>query len=350
MSGTSVDGIDAVVVDFGTTPPSLVASHSHTFSDELTGLIHKLINNPVAHLHAMGNLDTWLGQVFADATLEAIKFAGLKPEEITAVGSHGQTIWHQPERDYPFSWQLGNPSVIAKRTGIPVVADFRQADIALGGQGAPLVPAFHRALFSGTDRVIANIGGIANITVLSGDETMGFDTGPGNTLMDAWIQVHQDARYDQDGTWAAQGKVDQELLRKLLATPYFAQAAPKSTGRELFHLAWLREHVGEQSAVDVQATLLELTAISLSDACNEYSAEEVLVCGGGAHNTQLMQRLSQLCATTVNSTATQGVDPDWIEGMAFAWLAKAFMERTPGNVPSVTGASAATILGGLFLP
>jgi len=280
--------------------------------------------------------------------------------QIIAIGSHGQTIRHRPpgSPEGTFTLQIGDPNLIAELTGINTVADFRRRDMAAGGQGAPLVPAFHRAIFHSPNknRVIVNIGGMANITWLPAQgPVIGFDTGPGNVLMDTWIAEHLGKSYDQDGAWATSGQVCTTLLAELLAEPYFKMLAPKSTGRENFNRSWLEDHlrrlVSTPALGDIQATLLELSAITIADSIKglDQIPKEVFVCGGGAYNTALMQRLARLMPQdSVASTAALGVDPQWIEAMAFAWLAQQTLNHRPGNLREVTGATREVILGGVY--
>lgn len=367
MSGTSVDAIDAVLVDFAPAQPSLIASHSHPIPDSIKSRINQLCHpstqtlekSTIDPIDVLGELHVQLGQLFADATLALLAQAKVNAQDVQAVGSHGQTIRHRPEGTFPFSLQIADPNTIAQRTGITTVADFRLRDMAAGGQGAPLVPAFHQAAFhsEAVDRIILNIGGIANITLLNKNasaKVTGFDTGPGNTLMDQWIKQHRGLTYDPEGSWASQGAVRQDLLEKLLAHPYFAQPSPKSTGREMFNLAWLTATLAELDgikAADVQRTLLELTVdtIALAIKAQGIKNGELLVCGGGYHNHLLLAELAaKLPAFSVAGTTAAGCPPDWVEAMAFAWLAKQNVDQLPGNLHSVTGAEKPVILGGLY--
>lgn len=363
MSGTSADGVDAVLVDFNKPEPKLVAKLSTAFPRKLRTCIHDLCEPSFNELDRAGALDTQLGRIFSDAVLELLKAAKVSSTDVKAIGSHGQTIRHRPpgnNSSLPFTWQVGDPNTIVSRTNITTVADFRRRDMALGGQGAPLVPAFHEAVFSHKEktRAIVNIGGIANISwLVPNQETLGFDTGPGNNLMDLWISRHKNQNLDEDGAWAQSGIYSTELLAAALTHSYFTKKIPKSTGREDFNLAWLDQTLAslsfEISPQDVQATLLMLTVESIArhiELCIKDNAHvEVYVCGGGALNGALMaslrQRLSQHILTT---TSTLGLDPDWVEAVAFAWLAKQTIENLAGNIPSVTGASSASILGGIY--
>ncbi|MDT8387770.1 MAG: anhydro-N-acetylmuramic acid kinase [Thiogranum sp.] len=360
MSGTSVDGIDAVVADLSEIIPRLMFAHTYPWRASLREKILATIASPAnISLAELGDLDAALGEAFAEAAVAAVAAAKLDCNQITAIGSHGQTLFHAPDGARGFSLQAGDPNRIAEISGITTVADFRRRDIAAGGQGAPLVPAFHRMLFQTPDvsRAIVNIGGMANITLLPKDcdAISGFDTGPGNVLLDAWHQRHRDGSYDPQGTWSSGGAVSTPLLEQFLAHPYFTQPPPKSTGREVFCLAWLEEQIercGQPVApVDVQRTLVELTARTIADAILRYEsgAGEILVCGGGAHNQVLMRRLADLLdPAIVESTEPYGLHPDWVEAMAFAWLAQRALTGQPGNVPAVTGARHAVVLGAIY--
>ena len=358
MSGTSADGIDAALVDFSSDYPKLHASYYSPYSRELRERIHGLLSVSGNQIHALGELDIILGKEFAKAANALLASEHLSSKDIQAIGSHGQTIYHYPKPPFPYTLQIGDPNIIAAETGITTIADFRRKDMAYGGQGAPLVPAFHQYILGSEEknRAVVNIGGIANVTLLANDLTepvIGFDTGPGNVLLDSWINKHQKLAHDEKGKWAAEGKVNGPLLKKLLADPYFILPAPKSTGREYFHLSWLQNNLVDEkiAAEDVQATLTELTAQSILMVIKNYfSTAEILICGGGVHNTHLMNRLSQLAAPNfpVDSTARYGLAPDWIEAMAFAWLAKQTLNKQHGNLPSVTGAMQKAILGGVY--
>lgn len=366
MSGTSADAIDAALIRLAPADErgiELVAVHKHPLPPEIRRRIQALTRPGAASdaLEEAGALDTLLGELFAEAALALLAKAKRRPEEVRAIGSHGQTLRHRPDGSAPFTLQIANPAVIAERTGITTVADFRRRDLAAGGQGAPLVPAFHRHVFHvpGRARAILNIGGIANLTYLPAepqDAVRGFDTGPGNTLLDQWIQRHRGEDYDRNGQWAAGGRVVPALLEALLADPYFARPPPKSTGREYFHLGWLERHLGAiasfaPAAQDVQATLLQLTARSAARALREFlpPVEELYVCGGGAHNSALIAALAEeLAGIPVQTTDALGLAPDWVEAAAFAWLAHQTLEGRPGNLPSVTGARREVVLGGIY--
>ena len=356
-SGTSMDGIDAALVSFGDGSVEVHATHAHRYPIELRKRLIAAIRNPdKCTIDETGQLDQWTGACFRDAVLTLLADAQVAADQVTAIGSHGQTLRHQPDADHPFTIQVGDPTIIAKGTGITTVADFRRADLALGGQGAPLTPLFHEWLFrrAGSNKVILNIGGIANITILPAADqaSSGFDTGPGNTLLDAWINKYREESFDPNGSWAAQGTIDDDLLSRLLADPYFQAAPPKSTGFEYFNLEWLEAAgTAKIAPVDVQATLCALTARSVSAAIQNFAAatSEVFVCGGGVHNAELMMQLrAALANSQVNSTAVVGLDPDWVEAAAFAWLAMRNMDGLTGNLPAVTGAQRAAILGAIF--
>lgn len=361
LSGTSIDGIDVALVRFAPRP-ELVASHGKAYPAELRRELLALCVPGENEIDRMGRADVAVGRLFAAAVNELLVKAGVAPDEVSAVGSHGQTIRHRPGFAPPFTLQIGDPNVIATLTGLPVVADFRRKDMALGGQGAPLVPAFHEAIFrqSGIDRVVVNIGGIANLTVLPANTTQpiaGCDTGPGNTLLDAWSRRVLNEPMDRGGALAARGRVVPKLLEALLADPYFKKTPPKSTGPEHFSLEWLERHlaaVGRVADADVQATLLALTARTITDAIRQFPGldrPEVFVCGGGAHNDALMRALQEsLADCAVRRTDVLGVPVDWVEAMAFAWLAYRRWHELPGNNPGVTGAARPAVLGGLFLP
>lgn len=360
MSGTSVDGIDAALVDFSDQKPHVIASHYTPYTPELREKIFTLCQKGENEIHRMAELDIILGQAFAAAVKTLLNKACVSYQDILAIGSHGQNIRHHPHMPYRFTLQIGDPNIIAAETGITTVADFRRKDIAFGGQGAPLVPAFHHYLLgdSNHNRAIVNIGGIANITLLSKnhqDSVLGFDTGPGNALSDAWIALHENKPYDKHGAFAAKGQCHEKLLSALLLDPYFHLPAPKSTGREYFNLNWLNTYLAKYdtplSNEDVQATLIELTAKSIVLAINQYQKDsEIIICGGGIHNHLLMQRLQQLASSscTVSSIANYGVDPDLVEAIAFAWLARQTINKKPGNLPHVTGAKSSAILGGIY--
>jgi anhydro-N-acetylmuramic acid kinase len=359
MSGTSMDGIDAAIVSFDPSGIDIIATLEKGYPDTLRRALLNAVSTPVDQpIDNLGSIDRQVGECFRDAALEILKRSGVAASDVRAIGSHGQTVRHQPDAIAPYSLQIGNPATIASDTGIETVADFRSADIAVGGQGAPLVPPFHQWLFGDADddRAIVNIGGIANVTLLKSDGSpvIGFDTGPGNTLLDRWIQKHQKTPFDRLGEWAASGVCMDALLERLLSFAYFDLPPPKSTGLEDFNLEWLSEYgVRNHKPADVQATLAELTARTIADSLRTHAADtsELFVCGGGAHNKDLLRRLAvQLPNTKVDTTAAVGLDPDWVEAVAFAWLAKRTMNNETGNLPSVTGASRKVILGEIHSP
>lgn len=355
ISGTSADGIDAALVDLSSTKPKLLATHFTPYEENLRRPILDLYQPGADEINRLGQLDVLIGKTFAHAANTLLEKNNLTRDKIAAIGSHGQTIRHHPKFEYPFTLQIGDPNVISAETGITTIADFRRRDIALGGQGAPLVPGFHYHIFFGkSDRIIVNIGGIANITLLPANimqPIVGYDTGPGNALLDAWAEKHLQKPRDENGAWAATGKVNTQLLEKLLCDPYFKSAYPKSTGREYFHLEWLQPYLPREiNPVDVQATLVELTARSILEAINNHFARgEIFICGGGVHNGFLMSRIKSLAKNfSVESTETFGVNPDWVEAMAFAWLAQQTLKKKSGNITTVTGAKQPVILGGVY--
>ncbi|MDJ0761098.1 MAG: anhydro-N-acetylmuramic acid kinase [Woeseiaceae bacterium] len=352
MSGTSRDGIDAVAVTFSDKSLEILATHSHPYPDNLADALSRLVDSPEStNLDQLGELHAWVGDVFGEAA-ESIQAKITAPgASVIAIGSHGQTIRHGPDSDHPFSLQIGCGARIAATSGVDTVADFRSADIAAGGQGAPLVPPFHQWLLAAPDKrtAVANIGGIANVTLLDGTHSVtGFDTGPGNSLMDAWIRRYQGKPFDDGGRWAGTAAANAALLQRMLDDPYFARPSPKSTGFEYFNLDWLDRFEPADPAV-TQATLLALTATTIADAVSTFGAERLLVCGGGAHNNALMRALADaLPGLVVETTETDGVHPDWVEATAFAWLARERIHNRPANSPSVTGASRPVCLGAVY--
>jgi anhydro-N-acetylmuramic acid kinase len=351
-----MDAIDAALVDFDAAPLRVVAVSATPFDPPLKARITAVIDHAGSvPLDEIGQIDVEVGRAFARATNELLRVAGISTGQVSAVGSHGQTLRHRPDLPAPFTWQVGDPNVLAEMTGITVVADFRRRDVAAGGQGAPLLPVFHDQVFrsSDEDRVIANLGGIANITILKRDATVtGFDTGPANRLLDAWIGLHRSQEYDADGAWAASGKVDITLLRELKDEPYLKLPPPKSTGRELFNLPWLQGKLGrfERRPEDVQATLQQFTAETVADAVKQHApAAALYLCGGGAHNRALLKVLGPLLAPNrVASTLELGLNPDYVEAVAFAWFAKNTLEGRTSSAGSVTGAKGARVLGGVY--
>jgi anhydro-N-acetylmuramic acid kinase len=361
MSGTSLDGIDAGLVDFSDGQIKLIAFEYFPFSKAIRHTIQQLSHpdNPI-QLKLYGATDTELGVLFAHAVNELLRQTSISANHVIAIGSHGQTIYHAPDISSAFSLQIGDPNVIAEQTGITTIADFRRRDIAAGGQGAPLVPAFHRAIFSPLFNLdeknisIINIGGISNITYLSSDTTVGFDIGPGNTLIDYWVQKNLKHAYDKDGNWAKTGKPNLDLVNALKEDPYFKLIPPKSTGKEYFSPVWLDEkisHFSDTSPEDIQASLCQLTADSISEAIQQYAplTHHTLICGGGIHNNCLINMVKQNLPHPVSSTAEFGINPDHIEAMAFAWLARQTIKHLPGNLTEVTGAQSPVILGGIYL-
>ena len=358
ISGTSADGIDAALCSFDPSP-HLHAALTHPYPHDLRSRILELAQGDGATtLDEIGALDARIGACFADSALALLERAKIDPQEVRAIGSHGQTLRHRPYANPRFTLQLGDPNLIAESLGITTVADFRRADFAADGQGAPLLPVFHAALFARASETtgVLNLGGIANLTVLHADgSVLGFDVGPANSLLDAWCALHTGETFDRDGTFGSYGQVDHAVLQRLLEDDYFRATPPKSTGREHFHLDWLRARLGgnEPRPEDVQATLVELTARSVADAVDAHAsaAREILVCGGGVHNPLLMHALrSALAPRCARSTAEFGVDPDYVEAMAFAWLARERLEGRPGNLPGVTGAKGPRVLGGVYAP
>lgn len=357
ISGTSADAVDAALVQCEDGKPRLLKARGLPIPAALRKKILDLYTPGNNEIDRLGELDRELGSLFSQAALELIASAGMKPEQVTAIGSHGQTIRHRPDAALPFTLQIGDANTIAELTGITTVTDFRRRDMVCGGEGAPLTPGLHSAVFASSqaDRAILNIGGIANITMLTRHgTTRGLDIGPGNGLMDSWAERHLGLAYDKDGAWAATGKVNEDLLQDFLQHPFFARSAPKSTGREEFTLGWVDEVLRRHPAVEphhVQATLLQLTAISIAQSIMSScpTGTEIYVCGGGAHNTFLFRQLQiSLPGYPLASTARLGIDPDWVEAIAFAWLAMRTLNNLPGNLKEVTGAARNVILGGIY--
>jgi anhydro-N-acetylmuramic acid kinase len=349
MSGTSLDAVDCAIVAFPADRPRLLGTASMPMPNSIRERLLRLRFQEHGEIDDACEAGIELARLYAAAVEAARGQAGPAAGRLRAIGAHGQTIRHRPERGYTV--QAGNPALLAELTGCPVIGDFRSRDIAAGGQGAPLASAFHRAAFSetGTSRAIVNIGGIANVTRIEADGAVsGFDCGPGNALLDEWIERHRGERYDRDGAWAASGRSDPALLRRLLAEPYFALPPPKSTGRDRFHLGWLGSALtGAEDPVDVQATLLELTATTIARAVVD--SDEVYLCGGGAYNAALVERLATRTAPQpLATTAALGWAPEWVEAAAFAWLARECLAGRPGNLPAVTGARGARVLGAIY--
>jgi len=358
ISGTSVDGIDAALVEIGETACRLVASHFEPYYEQLRHDLQHAAQRPAdAGLWTLGRLHTLTGEAFGEAAGRLIERAAVDASAIRAIGSHGQTLLHGPDRDAPFTLQVGDPSIIAERTGLVTVADFRSGDMAAGGQGAPLAPAFHAWAFSAADeRAVLNLGGIANITRLRpGAPVIGFDTGPASTLLDYWSLRQRGKPYDENGDWSAGGNVRQDLLERLLQDEWLARPPPKSTGVDYFSPAWLDEHLADfvgAAPRDVQATLAEFSAATVADALVAHTrAQEIGVCGGGAHNSDLLHRITKrLPGRTLVNTERWGIAADWVEAAAFAWLAQRRLARLPSNEPAVTGASRAISLGAVYRP
>lgn len=369
ISGTSVDGLDLALLTVGSDArPAAADTHTEEvrirfgpaatvpFPAPLRAALLALGQPGADDLDRIGQADAELGRFIGEAINAFLAQHAVAAADVSAIGSHGQTIRHRPDLPAPFTWQIGDPNQIAEQTGITTVADFRRRDMAAGGQGAPLVPAFHEALFRRQDesRVIANIGGIANITHLCADPmrpVTGFDTGPGNALLDAWCAAHTGRPMDVDGTWARSGTLVNPLLEALLGEPYLAEPPPKSTGRESFNLAWLeRYEPAAHAPEDVQRTLLEYTAISLIEAIARWAmpAERLVVCGGGRRNGFLMERLAELTSMPVEVSELLGYDGDAMEAAAFAWLASRRLAALPGNAPDVTGADGLRVLGAIY--
>ena len=353
MSGTSLDGVDAVLADFSGSRPRLLAQAHGAFEASLKRDLLSLNSSGSDEIDRAALAGNALAKHYAAAVSDLLSTAGSKPASVRAIGCHGQTVRHRPERGY--TTQIGNPALLAELTGILVVADFRSRDVAAGGQGAPLAPAFHAAVFAeaAEDRAALNLGGIANLTILPRQgEVTGFDSGPGNCLLDLWAARHLGRPMDEDGVWASGGQVIPALLQRLLQDPYFSATPPKSTGRDLFNETWLLSKLtGGEAPQDVQATLLELTASCTADALARHGrgVRRVIACGGGTKNTALMRRLGALLAPAViESSDRHGVDPQLVEATAFAWLAKRTLEGAPGNLPSVTGARGARVLGAIY--
>lgn len=361
ISGTSRDGVDAALVSFADDAPELEAALCLPYPPALAAELDLLIRSGKRpHPAAKRELDARVAAHFGDAVFQLLEKASVGHADITAIGSHGQTVWHQPDGPAPVSVQLGDPQEIARKTGVVTVGDFRRADIEAGGQGAPLAPLLHRELFvtSPTEttgsRIVLNLGGIANVSILGGKETVsGFDTGPANCLLDAWISRHLEKPFDRDGRWSSGGAVDPDLLRAMLADSWFARPAPKSTGVEYFNLSWVEGYLRNRSTGvrDVQATLAELAASSIAAAISPFAVNDVLVCGGGVHNGDLLQRLrNHLPGIPVRSTTDMGLDPDWIEAVLFAWLARERLAGRAQDTRRITGARRPVLLGSIHQP
>ena len=362
MSGTSLDGVDIALTDIHSNQTKLIAADFTPMPENLREKVTALIQSGETTLQALGELDHQFGLLYSDCVNAFLRKHELKPEQVEAIGCHGQTVWHSPKSQFPFTMQIGDMNLLAAKTGITVVGDLRRKDMAFGGQGAPLVPAFHQAVFFDPNwaTVVLNIGGISNISLLIPEQpVIGFDTGTGNTLLDQWIEKHQGKAYDKNGEWAASGQVNPDLLAVLLDEDFFQLPPPKSTGRELFNLAWLENKIqkitGKTTALlpkDVQATLAEFTVQSIVLALNNIQTIlpcRLLVCGGGAKNQVIMNGLKQaLLNWRIQLTTELELDIDYVEAAAFAWLAYRRMHNLPANLPSVTGATSAVSLGAIF--
>ncbi|MCB1755999.1 MAG: anhydro-N-acetylmuramic acid kinase [Gammaproteobacteria bacterium] len=353
MTGTSADGVDAALVEFEDHSPRLLDKYFHPYPADLRKRIIALAHSDHVGFDELFLLDAQIAEQLAIAVERLLRQADCTPGRVSAIGSHGQTIRHRPQAGLRYTVQIGNPNILVARTGIDVITDFRRADMAFGGQGAPFASLFHEQVFreAGKHTVVLNLGGIANITVLQDDrEVIGFDTGPANALLDDWIKINKGLDHDADGAWAASGTPDPKLLASMLADDYFKQAPPKSTGREYFGGPWLDKHLknNTSAAVDVQATLCELTARTIADAIERHcpACEQVYTCGGGAKNQELLRRLGQsLPGITLLKPESVGIDGDFLEAMVFAWLAERHLDGLPGNLPSVTGSRRAVICG-----
>lgn len=349
MSGTSLDGADIVVVDFNENI-SVIAQCNVPYPEDLYQKILSL--RTTQNIRVIASLDVLLGKFFAEAILNFLNDSNIDPDKIIAIGLHGQTIDHQVDIEPFYSVQIGDANQVSFLTNITTVADFRRKDMAAGGQGAPLVPAFHQAAFMGLKKniCIVNIGGIANITYIpQHGKIIGFDTGPGNGLLDNWIQLHLGHKFDMSGLWGEKGQVDENILEAMLADSYFHKKYPKSTGREYFNMSWLDSFdLSLKKPIDIQATLCELTAKSICDSILKFDVDEIIVCGGGVRNLDLISRLARISKLEVSTTNKYGLDSDMLEAMAFAWLARQTINMQAGNLPSVTGASQALTLGGVY--
>jgi anhydro-N-acetylmuramic acid kinase len=357
MSGTSQDGLDAALVAIDEQHCELLCAKTTPFPESLANGLAGLIRDARGDLRQLGTLHSMFGEFAAGCTLALLDEAGHSAADVRGIGFSGHTVYHQPDPPHAFTMQIGNPNLIAAATGIDTVADIRGMDVACGGQGAPLLPAFHVWQFSDPRevRVVVNIGGIGNVTCLvPGRSPTGFDSGPGNTLMDGWCRRHGRGTFDVDGRWASSGTVVTELLRSLQSDAYFAKPSPKSTGLEHFNAAWLDQALAGRSDIepaDVQATLLELTATTIADAARNgaHGLGRVIICGGGARNAALINRLTALLQPApVETSDVHGIAPEWVEAVGFAWLARARLQGLPGNLPSVTGAREPVHLGGVY--
>lgn len=347
MSGTSLDGVDIAVTEF---PLNIIKESFFPYPQH----IYQELKDLDLSLHSIATLDSKLAKFYAQCILSVLQEHNIKSQDVKAIGLHGQTIAHHPFGDNPYTVQIGNPSIVAYLTNICTIADFRAKDIAANGQGAPLTPGFHKEIFGTNNKAVVNIGGIANISFLSENQNIiGFDIGPGNCLLDDWCYHQTGVKYDKNGKWANTGKVIETLLHDMLADCYFLKKPPKSTGREYFNLNWIKQLIKDNyRPQDVQATLSQLTALTISKTCLELNAKTIVLCGGGVHNTHLFNLLTEACnPVEVESTASYaGINPDMVEALAFAWLAWRTFNKLPGNVKSVTGAKKDLILGGIYYP
>lgn len=355
MSGTSLDGIDVSIVDFSKNKVTTLYSQRYPFASLLQLQLMRLITDPHISLEEFCELQNQLAKDYAIATINALKAAKLKPSEIKAIGCHGQTVYHLPDEDARYSLQMGSGAILAEETNIPVVTDFRNNDMALGGQGAPLVCGFHVSLVpKKTNTVFINLGGIANVTIISKDVITGFDTGPANCLLDAWYKEWQQGEYDVNGDWADSGEVNDELLKLMLTDQYFAKLPPKSTGKEYFNQHWVEQQLQkfkyQISPEHVQRTLIELTTVTISDALKKLTPDSIYICGGGVHNETLINSLAKKLSAEIKSTKELGIDPDFMEAIAFAWLAKKRLNEQTAVISSVTGAKVDAIAGCVYLP
>ncbi|MDQ8039156.1 MAG: anhydro-N-acetylmuramic acid kinase [Rickettsiella sp.] len=362
MSGTSMDAIDAALVDFSNPAPQLLATHKFALPDKLRNDLNGLCETDSLKITQLAELDGRIAHAFADTVTELLeKNPTYSKNDILAIGSHGQTLFHYPQHCYPFTLQIGDPNIIAEKTAITTIADFRRRDMAAGGQGAPLSPAFHNFIFRNgkEDRIVLNLGGIANITYLPADakaSVIGFDTGPANILIDKWAQKHLKQWFDEEGKWAASAFFDETLLKQFLSDPYFQLKPPKSTGHNYFNLAWLEKHLTlfnrKLTPAVIQATLCELTARSVALAIKQFTNRNgtIILCGGGNKNTFLKKRLAENCQPhRIQLSDELKIPSEWMEAMAFAWFAKQTLEGQTSNLPAVTGARNPTVLGGIYL-
>lgn len=343
LSGTSIDAIDVAAIEFGETV-NLTSCLNVEIPKEFKAEYQQLLSTEQISIQKLGELDSWAGYLFAEAVLKLLAHSELRADSISAIGSHGQTIWHSPDGPKPFTIQIGDPNIIAEKTGIRVVSDFRRRDIAAGGQGAPLAPAFHFEVFKSAkeQRSIVNIGGISNVSII--DKQFGYDTGPGNCLIDDWCQEKFNIAYDQNGEIASTGQVNQDLLDHFLQDTYFHKTYPKSSGREYFNLKWIENKVGNLKIAnqDILATLTALTAKTIANATR---GTQIYLCGGGSHNPEIVKYLNKYTSLKVKTTQALGISPDWVEACLFAWIARNTIEGRPSTIPQITGAKHSSVLG-----